>query len=532
MLQIRWRAPMLFSFVVSSCIAQIPTIASASNLVTDQRVVYRDGNQRLKVQRKGLAAPDARGRNLWPIQIDTGRHIIDSFVDNKALVRINPTQTAELDTLRLRIVENLMPSIGIYAVESIDAENGLDIAVRLSDQSTRPPSLHEVIPNIYLRVEALGQPFVPNDPEFLGQWYFDDKRLQMSDVWGISQGDSNTTIVVIDTGCDMTHPDLVDKLDPGLDVLDNDTDASYDPAYSDSGHGTACAGLVGASTNNSMGISGACPACRVRCVRLLADAALPIDSHIKAFNFALETNAAVLSNSWGFADPMPIPTLMRNALDNIFDNGRGGKGALVFFAAGNENREILNDEINAVRGVTAIGAVNHFSDKTFFTNYGASLDLVAPVGTLTTDIVGSLGYDPKEYTTNFGGTSSACPVAAGVAAVVMSALPEKTSAEVLDLLIRTAKVAPYASPDANGHDPVFGYGIINPLAALKDALGIIDEPTDAGPDASTSSNNPSDSNSSCACRTGPQNSNTPSSWSIGFYAALSVALTARRRMRQ
>jgi len=524
---------MLLSFFVFGSITQFASIATAANQVNDQRVFYRDGNQRLAVQRKGSATTDARGRKLWPIQIDTGRHIIDSFVDNRALVRIDPAQKAQLETLGLHIVENLMPSIGIYAVESNSSENGLDIAVRLSEQNSRPLSLHEVIPNVYLRVEAHGQPFVPDDPEFLGQWYFDDKRLKMSEVWGISQGDSNTTIVVIDTGCDMTHPDLVDKLDPGLDVIDNDTDASYDPAYNDAGHGTACAGLVGASTNNGLGISGACPACRVRCVRLLADAALSIDTHIKAFNFALETNAAVVSNSWGFADPMPIPTLMRNALDNIFDNGRGGKGALVFFAAGNDNRELGAQELTAIRGVTTIGAINHFFDKTVYTNYGPAIDLVAPIGTLTTDIVGSLGYDPSSYASNYNGTSAACPVAAGAAAVVMSAIPEKTSAEVLDILIRTAKAAPYATPDVNGHDPVFGYGIINPLGALKDALGIVDEPIDAGPDASTSKPS-TDPESSCACRTGPQKSTMP--WStLGLYASLSLALTARRfrrRMRQ
>ena len=531
MLHLRWHAPALFSFLAFGSIAQIPSVANATDKPTDQRVVYRDGNQNLTVLRKGSATTDARGRKLWPIQIDTGHHIIDSFVDHKALVRINPTQKAELEPLRLRIVENLMPSIGIYAVESLDAENGLDIAVRLASQTARPPSLHEVIPNIYLRVEAHGQPFVPNDPEFLGQWYFDDKRLQMSDVWGISQGDANTTIVVIDTGCDMTHPDLVDKLDPGLDVLDNDTDASYDPAYNDSGHGTACAGLVAASTNNTIGISGGCPACRIRCVRLLADAAISIDTHIKAFNFALDTNAAVVSNSWGFADPMPIPTLMRNALDNIFDNGRGGKGALVFFASGNDNRELGAQEITAVRGVTAIGAIDHFFDKTIYTNYGPALDLVAPLGTLTTDIAGPLGYDPTDYVSNFNGTSSACPVAAGAAAVVMSAIPDRTSAEVLEILIRTAKVAPYATPDTSGHDPVFGYGIINPLGALKDALGIVDGPTDAGPDASTTSNTSQDPESSCACRTGPQNSTAP--WlTLGLYASLSIASTVRRRTRR
>ena len=530
MFRSHWRTQALLSCFVFATIIETPQTAAASTPSADERVAYRDGNARIDVRRKGSATTDVRGHKVWPIQILTGRHTIDSFVDHKALVRIDPAKTSDLEKLHLHIVESLMPSIGIYAVESLDDENGLDIAARLADPLQRPPSLREVIPNVYMRVETHGEPFVPDDPEFLGQWYFDDKHLQMSDVWGISQGDANTTIVVIDTGCDMMHPDLVDKLDPGLDVLDNDTDPSYDPAYSDAGHGTACAGLVGAATNNSLGIAGACPACRVRCVRLLADMALSIDTHIKAFNFALETNAAVVSNSWGFADPMPVPTLMRDALDNIFDNGRGGKGALVFFAAGNDNRELADNEITGARGVTAIGAINHFSDKTFFTNYGTSLDLVAPVGTLTTDIVGSLGYDPKNYTTNFGGTSSACPVAAGVAAVVMSAAPDKTSTEVLDLLVRTAKPAPYAIPDANGHDPVFGYGIINPLGALKDALGIVDGPADAGPDASKDPNTP-DAETSCGCRIVGTNS-TNSWWTIGLYAALFAGWGCRRRKRR
>jgi serine protease len=529
MLRPHWLVEILLSTLALPSILTFTSPANATS--TDDTIHYRDGNRQMSVRRvNSTPTLGARGQSLWPIQIITSRQTIDSFVDHKALIRIDPAKKDELETLRLRIVENLMPSIGIYAVESLDGENGLDIASRLASSNARPTALREVIPNLYLHVKTHGEPFIPNDPEFLGQWFFDDKRLQMSEVWGISRGDANTTIVVIDTGCDMKHPDLVEKLDPGLDVLDNDADPSYDPAFSDSAHGTACAGLVGATTNNSVGISGGCPNCRVRCVRLLADMALPLDSHLKAFNFAFDTKAAVVSNSWGFADPMPIPTLMRDALDNLFDNGRDGKGALVFFAAGNDNREIGDDEITGAHGVTAIGAINHFFDKTFFTNYGATLDLVAPVGTLTTDNSGATGYDPGDYTANFGGTSSACPVAAGVAGVVMSAMPDKTSAEVLDLFIRTAKVAPYASPDANGHDPVFGFGIINPLGALKEGLGITDEPADAGPDASTTAPTPSEPEPSCGCRTVGQTRFT-SAGTFGLYAALALALAFRRRKR-
>lgn len=533
MLRPQWRKPALLSFVALTSVLEFPALANATTTKTDEPVAYRDGNQLLNVRRQGASTIGARGQTLWPIQILANRHTIAGFVDHKALVRVDPEHKADLEQLHLRIVDDLMPSIGIYAVESIDGEDGLDIAVRLSNRSLRPTSVREVIPNLYLQIRAFGTPFVPNDPEFLGQWYFDEKRLHMSDVWGISQGDPNTTVVVIDTGCDMKHPDLVEKLDPGLDVLDGDMDPSYDPAFTDSAHGTACAGLVGATTNNSLGISGACPACRVRCVRLLSDMAVSIDANIKAFNFAFDTNAAVVSNSWGFADPMPVPTLMRDALDNLFDNGRGGKGALVFFAAGNDNREIGEQELTGVRGVIAIGAINQFFDKTFFTNYGTTLDLVAPVGTLTTDIQAAVGYDPSDYTNNFGGTSSACPVAAGAAAVVMSAIPEKTSAEVLDLLVRTAKPAPYATPDANGHDPVFGFGIINPLAALKDALGITDGPADAGPDASTTSTNPED-DVSCGCRAVGQSPQSPFGGygMLSFYAALGAVFGLRRRHRR
>jgi subtilisin family serine protease len=200
---------------------------------------------------------------------------------------------------------------------------------------------------------------------------------------------------------------------------------------------------------------------------------------VEAFNFALQTNAAVVSNSWSFADPMPVPQVVADAIQEVFMNGRGGKGALVLFAAGNEDREIGADEMVALPSVLAIGAINNFDDKTSFTNYGAAVELVAPVGTVTTDITGALGYDPSEYTNLFGGTSSACPVAAGIAGLLASAAPDRTSGELYDAMIRTARAAPLAVPDANGHDPVYGYGVVDPVAALSDLLGLSGEPAPA-----------------------------------------------------
>jgi subtilisin family serine protease len=222
---------------------------------------------------------------------------------------------------------------------------------------------------------------------------------------------------------------------------------------------------------------------------------------------------------------------LEDAINNVFDNGRGGLGALVLFAVGNDDREIANDELPAVRGVLGIGAINNLDSETAFTNYGDAIDLVAPTGTLSTDISGADGYSDKDYTSNFGGTSSACPVAAGAAALVVSAAPEKTSAELYDVLIKTATPAPYAVPDANGHDAVFGYGIIDPTNALKDVLGIQDPP-DAGADAGPSPGGASggdDPDAGCDCATVGARSSSGSSSLAARALAMALALAASVR---
>ncbi|MDI1437643.1 S8 family serine peptidase [Polyangium sorediatum] len=486
---------------------------------------FLDGGQAVTAERLGAAALDPRGRSLKPVRLRYGSRSFLASIDHTAVVRLDPGGEEALARRGYRLVEPLMPSIGLFLVEDTAGEDGLSIAARLARPDARTEGVRDAVPNLYVRMERRGAPFTPNDPRFSGQWYFGDESMRMSEAWGITQGDAATTVVVIDSGCDLTHPDLQGKLDPGVDVVDGDDDPSYDPAFSGAEHGTACAGIIGAATNNGVGIAGACPECRLRCVRMLADEATPLSAPIKAFDFALQTGAAVVSNSWGYVEAMPVPAALRDAIDNVFDNGRGGKGAVVVFAAGNDNRKLGDDELNAVRGVLTIGAINQFDDKTFFTNFGASLDLVAPIGTLTTDIVGPGGLDPTDYTLNFGGTSSACPVAAGVAALVASAAPELSSAEIVDLLVETARPAPYATPDAAGHDVVFGHGIVDPVAALTAALGDVEPPvTTPNPPAET------EEDAGCACRAGRAGGDT---WMAGaFYGALLAGLSLRRRARR
>jgi uncharacterized protein (TIGR03382 family) len=322
------------------------------------------------------------------------------------------------------------------------------------------PDLH--LPHVLKAFES-----APNDPRYPGQWFF--QKIGLEAVWKRETGSRDVTIVVVDTGCDMKHPDLVGKLDPGLDTFDGDDDPTPPQSRAGDAHGTACAGIVGASTNNALGVAGACPECRVRCVRLLTgdNGPIPISADIEAFTWSRDVGAAVISNSWGFQAATPVPAMLAAAMQDASDNARGGLGALVVFAAGNDSRPINDDELQAVRGVLNVGAVNNFGEVTAFSNSGRSLDVVAPTGTNTTDISGAGGTDPGDYTASFGGTSSACPVVAGVAGLLASAAPAKRASEIGDALIATARQSPFATPDGNGHDLFYGYGQIDPAAALE-----------------------------------------------------------------
>lgn len=483
---------------------------------------FVDGDRRVEVERAGPARADALGRQLVPIRMRyPGRAPVAAEVDDRVIVTLDPGA----DTSGLHLVKPLMPSIGLWLAEaegasSLAGSDGVALAGKLATPAARARGIRAAVPNLYLRLRPFAEPFTPNDPRFADQWFFEN--LGMTEAWGLSRGDAATKIVVIDSGCDGLHVDLVDKMDPGRDVIDQDDDPTPDPNFSGAAHGTECAGVAAASTNNGEGIAGACPDCRLSCVRMLQDASTPISANVEAFQFALDSGASIVSNSWGFVDAITVPQPLADAIDNVHVNGRGGKGALILFAAGNDDREIRDDELQALPSVLCIGAINNFDDQTPFTNRGGPVDLVTPTGTMTTDISGPGGDDPGDYTSLFGGTSSACPVAAGIAGLLVSAAPDATAVELYDVMIKTARKAPYAEPDASGHDPIFGYGIVDPTAALELVLGITEPPPSTG---SGGGNDAPKGDSSC--RMSPASPTAPPFWA--YLLASLVALRRRRR---
>ncbi|MCK6546415.1 S8 family serine peptidase [Myxococcota bacterium] len=393
-----------------------------------------------------------------------------------AIVKLEPGATAA-DLARLGLEgERLTDATRLWRVRAKSGVDALDLAASLTTDDARA-IVASAVPDYHFERKTSSIDVPPNDPRYGGQWYLD--RIAIEEIWAHTTGSSTVTVVVIDNGCDLAHPDLVSKLDPGRDEIDDDDDPSYFPRRRGNEHGTACAGIIGAETNNGLGIAGVCPECRVRCVRLI-EGLVPISADVRAFEFAKRVGAAVVSNSWGFTEDIPVPEPLKDAIIDVLDNGRGGLGTVVVFAAGNENRAISDHELAAIRDVVAVGALTLFDEATSFSNRGKALDLVAPVGTLTTDISGADGESEGDYTSNFGGTSSACPVVAGVAGLLASAKPGATAREIEQVLISTTRPAPFAQPGPDGHDETYGWGIVSPGHAVAALLGI--EP-DAGVDA-------------------------------------------------
>lgn len=299
-------------------------------------------------------------------------------------------------------------------------------------------------------------------------WGVNEIDIDAPEAWGITTGNSSTTIAIIDEGVDLTHPDLASKLVPGYDATGLGSGGG--PSGNDA-HGTNCAGIAAAATHNSLGVAGVDREARIMPVRIAYSSGggwVTNDSWIAdGINWAVANGADVLSNSWGGGSPS---TAINNAITNAKTNGRGGLGAVVLFAAGNGNGAVSYPA--TLSTVLAIGALSPCGERKAPTScdgeywwgsdFGTALDLMAPgVHMYSTDIQGGAGYDPGNYYYNFNGTSSATPAAAGVAALVLGYNPGLTATQVENQLTSTAQ-----DLGAPGWDPFTGWGLVNAYEAL------------------------------------------------------------------
>ena len=342
---------------------------------------------------------------------------------------------------------------------------------------------------------------LPVDPEYPKQWHLHDAFnhaqfdlracSQCERAWFLLQNFGNEEVVVgvTDDGCRLDHFDFnsADKFaawgyfEGGRLVTHTDIDANPTSMYqTGANHGTACCGVVAAETDAMMTV-GAAPGCRLLPIKWESNGAyLDIaDSKLRAAIDYLADKVDVMSNSWGSSPRSFWPTLVTNRINELSQSGgRRGKGIVFLWAAGNENclidhtanenvpytngwqqqnngnwdwvgvrtSKVFRHNLVDLPGVMHIAALASTAKRSHYSNYGPGISLTAPSSNsheysrlrlqglgITTATGKAVGVRD-----DFGGTSSATPLVAGIAALTLSVNPNLSAAEVISILKKTA----------------------------------------------------------------------------------------------
>lgn len=320
-----------------------------------------------------------------------------------------------------------------------------------------------------------------------------DADMDVDLAWDYVKGNSNVIVGIFDTGVDSAHVDLAQNLIAGYDATDGNHSVKVDRV----GHGTCTSGIIGARTNNGIGVSGIVGGdntpnsnCKIRMFNLVTvNGNFTTNTKIaNAFNEARISGVGVVSNSWGGGTANSTLTY---AINNLSNNGRGGLGCVVLFSSGNDGNDAPQYPAYLPSVVCVGASTRHDQKKAAGTgnqwwwggNYGedsnGDIDIVAPTICYTTDVSGTGGYNTAsgtggDYYATFNGTSAACPNAAGVAALILSVNPAFTRDQVIDFLYRGCEKidnADYSTLKTYGYwNQYFGYGRVNAYNSVMLAM--------------------------------------------------------------
>ncbi len=441
---------------------------------------------------------DARVRVASPVyhRLDLPFKTALSFAD-RVLAKLQPG--IEVPS----IIESAQ-KVGIYAIAvaaEIEQPDGLLVrltitepkkqnALQVTECVSKLQGVKEVHPD-WLSLTSSIATTTPNDPLFGQEW--DMTQIAAPQGWDLSQGNPNVVIAILDTGCDLNHEDLVAKYVPmgnRRDVVTG-TNAPDD----DFGHGTCCASLAAAATNNTVGVAGVGWNCQIMPIRMMQNAFINSEADIvSAIDWARTNGADVVSMSWFWPGPTSNAdaALAAAAAANI----------VLVAASGNFNSGITWPALNS--HIMAIGASDQIDQRkspaspdgeTWGSNFGAQQSVMAPGvrcwaanntnggasfnnnngGPIN---AGGMNYPSSgtadgRYYALMNGTSAATPHVAGLAGLLLAANPALTNTQVRTVIEQTAeKTGGYVYTNDGIHnngtwhqEP--GYGRINAFRALQ-----------------------------------------------------------------
>ena len=364
---------------------------------------------------------------------------------------------------------------------------------------------------------------IPSDDLYPNQWHLDNTGqsggeagvdLNVTEVWDDYTGEG-VVVGIWDDGVQYTHHDLDDNYDTSLHIVIDGQVHNPLPWRPASAHGTAVAGVI-AAENNGEGTVGVAYDSTIVGVDMFYDFRLDFEA-----SFYELDNFDVTNHSWGWVTPYADSIYDTNGTGGVdwesffggfyesVETGRDGLGTINMVANGNDRtigRHGNDSGFNAIPQTIAVGATSHDGYVSWYSTPGANLLISSPsngadgAGIWTTDRTGRWGYDEGDYTSTFGGTSSATPAAAGVVALMLEANDQLGWRDVQDILALTARHTGSdigASPEAdelfswafngatnwNGGGLHFsndyGFGLIDALAAVRLAETWTDQKTSA-----------------------------------------------------
>lgn len=367
-------------------------------------------------------------------------------------------------------------------------------------------------------------------------------------------GSADVVIGLADDGCKLDHDDF-DSAGKFAgwgyfvnDILVKKTDIGADPAgmYAPgNNHGTSCAGVIAGEVDGTLTV-GAAPACKLLPIKWESSdgGGLFIDDNKMMLTLQyIADKVDVFSNSWGSSPEMNFSQQVVNRIRSLaLTGGRRGKGIVFLWASGNENcpiehsgtqdipfdhgvrvqgdalvwvgvqkSKVFSHNLVGIPGVMHIAALASTAQRSHYSNYGPGISLTAPTNNVHTyyrmavegkGVVTTTGDSITAVTEDFGGTSSATPLTAGIAGLVISANPDLSALDVIAVLQSTASrdlnetpypqtppanfdndtswdISPVFPPDFQntGHadgtwSPWFGFGRVDAFEAVKKALTI------------------------------------------------------------
>ncbi|GAB1310004.1 pheromone processing endoprotease [Madurella fahalii] len=300
--------------------------------------------------------------------------------------------------------------------------------------------------NAVMEQRRVAQKLQITDPIFHEQWHLFNTvevghDVNVTGVWLQGITGSNATVAIVDDGLDMYSDDLKANYYAAGSYDFNDKTDEPRPRLQDDRHGTRCAGEVSAGRNNVCGVGVAYDS-KIAGLRILSKLITDADEAV-AMNYDYQHNQ-IYSCSWGPPDDgrsMDAPgILIRRAMLNAVQNGRGGLGSIYVFASGNgaQNDDNCNFDgyTNSIYSIT-VGAIDRKGTHPYYSEK-CSASLVVTYSSGSGDAIHTTDVGQNACTNTHGGTSAAAPLAAGIFALVLQVRPDLSWRDMQYLAMNTA----------------------------------------------------------------------------------------------